>query len=75
MKWFLDWAAENKGLFTGLVIGLAIAILFLTIGFWATILIIVCTSAGAYLGGHPEVRGRIADFFKRLFRESENRYD
>lgn len=71
MKWFLDWIAENKGLFTGLVIGLAVAILFLTIGFWQTVLIIVCTSVGAYLGAHPEMRGRIAGFMRRLFRGSD----
>lgn len=67
MKWFVDWIQENKGLFTGLVIGLAIAILFLTIGFWQTVLLAVCAGIGAYLGGHPEVRAAIPEFFKRLF--------
>jgi hypothetical protein len=33
---FYDCCAANKGLFWGIVIGLAIAILFLTIGFWRT---------------------------------------
>lgn len=67
MKWLLDWISENRGLFTGLVIGLAVAILFLTIGFWATLLIAVCTGAGAYIGAHPEVLERIPGFLKALF--------
>lgn len=71
MKWLLGWIVDNKGQSVGLVIGLAIAILFLTIGFWETVLIIVCTWVGGYLGAHPEVRHAIAEFFSRLFRGSK----
>lgn len=67
MKWLLEWISENKGLFVGLVIGLAVAILFLTLGFWATLLIGVCTGAGAYLGSHPDIVNRIPDFLRSLF--------
>ena len=67
MKWILEWISQNRGRFIGLACGLAVAILFLTIGFWATLLIVVCTGVGAYLGAHPEVTERIPDFFRRLF--------
>ena len=67
MKWVLEWIADNKGLFTGLVVGLVVAILFLTIGFWATLLIAVCVGVGAFIGAHPEVLEHIPDFLKRLF--------
>lgn len=68
MKWFLSWIADNKGQFVGLMIGLAIAILFLTIGFWQTVLLAVCTGIGGYLGAHPEKREALGQFFKGLFR-------
>ena len=67
MDGFGNWYRENKGLFIGMCIGLATAILFLTIGFWATLLIAVCVGAGACLGRHPEVRQGISNWFRSLF--------
>ncbi len=43
---FFEWYSENSGLFWGIVIGLLVAILFLTIGFWATLLIALCVGVG-----------------------------
>jgi uncharacterized membrane protein len=67
MEGFVNWYREHKGLFIGMCIGLAAAILFLTIGFWATLLIAACVGAGAFLGGHPEVRQGISYWFTSLF--------
>lgn len=64
---FFEWVGNNKGLFFGLVIGLAVAILFLTIGFWATLLIAICVGVGAFLGSRPDIRERIAKWFTGLF--------
>lgn len=69
---FSQWYPENKGLFWGILIGLAIAILFLTIGFGATLLIIICVGVGAFLGTHPQVREMIANFFKSLFTRNKS---
>ncbi len=69
MEAFRSWIRENKGLFIGMCIGLLVAILFLTIGFWATLLIFVCVGVGAYLGSHPQVRKSISDWFTSLFRK------
>lgn len=66
MKWLLDWISLNKGTFVGLVIGLAIAILFLTIGFWQTVLIAACTGVGAFLGGRADARAAIGHFFRDM---------
>lgn len=74
MKWILGWISDNKGQFVGLMIGLAVAILFLSIGFWETVLLGVCTLVGGYLGAHPEVRKAMADFFKGLFRSGSGRH-
>ncbi|MEI6101062.1 MAG: DUF2273 domain-containing protein [Eubacteriales bacterium] len=67
MEGFGNWYRENKGLFIGMCVGLTVAILFLTIGFWATLLIAVCVGAGAFLGGHAEVREGIKSWFTSLF--------
>ena len=67
MKTFKDWVHNNKGLFTGMCIGLAVAILFLTIGFWATLLIGVCVCVGAYVGTHPGIIEAIGNSIKSLF--------
>jgi len=44
-----------------------VAILFLTIGFWATLLIFACVGVGAYLGSHPQARERIRGWFTSIF--------
>jgi len=74
MLWnkFVEWVSENKGLFWGMVIGLAIAILFLTIGFFPTLLIAVCVGIGAFLGVHKEIREFIGNWFRSLFIKSED---
>lgn len=64
---FPTWYSDNKGLFWGIVIGLAIAILFLTVGFGATLLIIICVGIGAFIGSRPDIRAAIVAFFKSLF--------
>lgn len=66
---FFTWYASNKTLFWGMVIGFAIAILFLTIGFWRTLLIGICVSVGAFLGARPDVRQAIGNFFASLFQK------
>ncbi len=71
-KRFYDWYIANKGLFWGIAIGFLIAILFLTIGFWQTLLIAICVGVGAFLGTHPGVRVAIAAFFENLFTRKKN---
>ena len=66
-KAFIEWVQHNKGLFWGMVIGFAIAILFLTIGFWPTLLIALCVGVGAFLGVRSDVRETIVAFFASLF--------
>ncbi|MEA4853594.1 MAG: DUF2273 domain-containing protein [Christensenella sp.] len=68
---FLGWLENNKGLFWGIVIGLVVAILFLTIGFWATLLIAICVGVGAFLGSRPDIRAAISDWFFNLFQKKD----
>ena len=71
MNQFIEWVKNNKGLFWGMVIGLLVAILFLTIGFWATLLIAICVGIGAFLGKRPDVRENIGNFFSNLFSKKD----
>lgn len=64
---FFNWVGKNPGLFWGLTIGLAVAILILTIGFWRVLLIAICIGVGVLLGTHPEIRKAIGTFFTDLF--------
>ncbi|MGI6152410.1 MAG: DUF2273 domain-containing protein [Christensenellaceae bacterium] len=67
----LNWITENRGLFWGIVIGLAVAILFLTIGFFPTLLIALCVGVGAFLGSRPDIRERLSGWFLGLFEKKE----
>ncbi len=67
LKGIIQWIQDHPGLFTGIVIGLAVAILFLTIGFGATLLILVCVGVGAFLGANPQIRQKIGAAFMSLF--------
>lgn len=69
---FFDWYDANKGLFWGILIGLIIAVLFLTIGFWRTLLIVVCVGIGAFLGSRPDIRESISDFFLGIFKKDDD---
>lgn len=71
MNRFREWYGSNRGLFIGLCIGVAVAVLFLTIGFWATLLIAVCAGVGAYFGKHSEVRERIGQKISEIFKRDD----
>lgn len=50
------------------LVGVLVAVLFLLIGFWRTLLICVCFAVGAFLGGVKDKRasiGRLLDLFRR----------
>lgn len=67
---FFLWYESNRRLFWGMLIGLITAVLFLTIGFWRTLLIGVCIGAGAFISTHEEILNVIYDFFNNLFRNN-----
>lgn len=67
MEALLNWIRENKGLFIGICVGLTVAILFLALGFWPTLLIAACVGAGAFLGTHPQMFHIISNWIALLF--------
>lgn len=44
------------------VLGLIVAVLLLTIGFWKTLLIVLCCLVGAFIGGVKDKRAFIQRF-------------
>ena len=71
METLWNWILENKGMFIGLCVGLAAAILILTIGFWATLLIAALAGAGAFVGAHPHICKNVSDWFASLFEKQQ----
>ena len=72
MEAFKGFWLKYKRMIVGAFIGLVIAILFLTIGFFATLLIIALVGLGILFGAFPELWRRISRgisaFFKKIFK-------
>ena len=67
MKEFL---AKYKAVIIGAIAGIVLAVLMLTIGFFPTLLLLVCVGIGALIGGVPPVRswitGQITKWLDKL---------
>lgn len=50
------------------VLGLIVALLLLLIGFWKTLLVVVCCLTGCFLGGVEDKAGFIRRIADRLYR-------
>lgn len=64
---FKEFIKEHLNRIIGSSTGLIIGVLLLTIGFWRTLLLLVCTFIGYYLGGGAENRLKIIGFFSRAY--------
>jgi len=62
-----DPGTPQAALFYG-VLGLIVALLLLLIGFWRTLLVVVCCLAGCFLGGVKDKSGFIRRIADRLYR-------
>lgn len=69
MKPFWDFVSEHKAMILGGAAGLLIGILFLTIGFFATLLLTALTVLGAVLAGVPNAWGTLTAWVVALFRK------
>lgn len=65
-EFLLKSLSGNRGKITGSAIGLLIAILFLTLGFFRTLLIVICVSLGYYIGKQVDDRVDIAEILSRM---------
>lgn len=69
---FWNYVKNHAGIFIGAGVGILIAILLLTVGFWPVILIVVFGGFGAIIGGIPAVRRAFGTLFSNLFRSNKN---
>ncbi len=60
------WIQSHFPLLIGLGIGLLLGILILTIGFFPTLLLMVCGGLGALIGGISAIRNLISGWIERL---------
>lgn len=57
---------NNKGKFLGALLGLLAGVLFLIIGFFKTLLLILCTVLGLYLGSSWDIDGDIRKIIDKI---------
>ena len=72
MESFVEFWNRNRAAIIGCASGIVIGILFLTIGFFPTILLAVLGGAGAFIGAKPGFRSAVAGFFGRIFRKNDD---
>ena len=57
---------RNLGRVVGSALGLVVAVLFLTLGFWRTILLGLCIGAGYGLGMYRDSREEFLEFVEKI---------
>ena len=67
MKKLSAFIKEHFAMFFGASVGFIIALLFIILGFWRTMLILLFTSVGAVIGGIPAVRSAIVEWADRIY--------
>lgn len=60
----------NKGKVFGGIIGFVIAILVLTIGFFKTLFIVLCTGLGIFLGDQDNREEKLREIIEKIFSSS-----
>ena len=63
---FLKIFKNSKGKIIGALIGFLAGILFLLIGFFKTLLLIICTVIGLYLGSRWDIEGDIKRILNKI---------
>lgn len=63
----MDFLKKNRTTLIGAGVGVLIAVLFLTIGFFPTLLLAVLGGAGAIIGAAPSVREIVKNWFMKFF--------
>lgn len=62
----IQMLGNNKGKTVGTIIGFIIAIFILTIGFFKTLFIVICTGLGYYIGKKSDSQENLRDFLDRI---------
>lgn len=63
---FIDFLILNKGKVIGAILGFIFGIIFLTVGFFKTILILVCTFIGILIGSKWDINGNLRTILNKI---------
>ncbi len=60
------WINNNRRKFFGGLIGFVLSVLILSIGFWRTLFILICTVVGYLLGSKSYTKRQILEMLERI---------
>ena len=63
---FKNFLVENKR-WVGVILGLIVGILILTINFWRTLVLLICAFIGWWLSGTTDIREKIYRLVEKIF--------
>lgn len=66
MKGFLAFVKEHSKLIIGILSGLTVGILMLTVGFFPTLLLGICVGIGALIGSDGEAKRAMVRFLDKI---------
>ncbi len=70
---FLQTLIRNKGKTIGTILGFIIAILVISIGFFKTLFIVLCTWLGYYIGKKADNQENIREIIEKILPPSKER--
>lgn len=68
-KVVLEILEHHRGKLLGVILGLIAGMLVVAYGFWKALFIIICITAGYFLGKNIDESGRLGDWVDRLFKD------
>ena len=63
---FIGFLVLHKGKVIGAILGFIFGIVFLTVGFFKTILILICTVIGVLIGSRWDIEGNLKNILNKL---------
>ncbi|MGE5507111.1 MAG: DUF2273 domain-containing protein [Chitinophagales bacterium] len=67
----LSWLVRNKGRAIGSVLGLAIGLLIIIVGFWRGLFLAGCVWLGWYIGSRRDAHESLSEMISRLLPPGE----
>lgn len=71
MRELLVFFLAHKGRVLGAIFGLIAGILLLKYGFWKTLLVLICTVFGYFIGRRLDAGQELGDFLQRLLQRRD----
>lgn len=66
-EYVADQARKHRGKTIGILLGLLVALLWISLGFWKMLFIAVCILIGYFVGKRFDNGGSLGDLWRRMF--------